>query len=256
MKKYIFITGAGGLLGKNLIKNFIDKDYFVVATEFKDERLDDLKKSFNKNILIEKLDVTNEDQIINLFNKLYDSDKFPSVFINNAAVTGEWLMKEGKTFPSLKETSLNDWNMTLNSNLTGQFLISREIDRYIHKIKKKLSLINISTMYALRAPHHNIYKDMPVKSFCAYSASKAGVVGLSRWLAALWGEKCRVNVICPGGIFNNHSIEFSNRISNLNMLNRMADVNEISKTIEFLASDDASYITGEIINVDGGFSAW
>ena len=143
-------------------------------------------------------------------------NKFPNVFINNAAVTGEWLMKEGKDFPDLKDTLLSDWNSTINANLTGQFLISREIDRYLNKIQHHISLINISTMYALRGPHHNIYNDRPVKSFCAYSASKAGVIGLSR----------------------------------------MAKADEISKVIEFLASENSSYITGEIINVDGGFSAW
>ena len=82
--KIIFITGAGGLLGKTLIKNFQKMGCFVIASEYKTERLLELKNSFSKKILIKKLDVTNEIEIKDLFAELLEINKFPNVFINNA----------------------------------------------------------------------------------------------------------------------------------------------------------------------------
>ena len=118
-------------------------------------------------------------------------------------------------------------------------------------------LINVSSMYALNGPHHKIYDGMKFKSFAAYSASKAGIHGLTIWLAGYWASRnCTVNTLAPGAVYNGHSTKFQKSIGNLTMLDRMANPSEISGALLFLCSDGASYMTGQIINVDGGFSAW
>ena len=256
--KKILLTGAGGLLGRTYIKSMLDAGAIVIATELPGKRADALCKLYgsDKNFFYFDLDVSSEDEIEKLFKHLKYQKYIPNVFINNAAITGELLMGSGKKFPNLSNTKLEDWKKTIDVNLTGPFLIARQIDRDIVR-NNKITLINIASMYALNAPHHEIYNQMPFKSFSAYSASKAGVHGLTLWLSSYWSKwGANVNTLAPGAVFNGHSDVFQKRISKLLMLKRMADPSEISKVILFLCSDNSRYMTGQLINVDGGFSAW
>ena len=119
------------------------------------------------------------------------------------------------------------------------------------------TLINVASMYALNGPHHRIYEGMPFGSFPAYSATKAGIHGLTLWLAGYWADrKATVNTFAPGAVFNDHSEEFQRRVGELIMGGRMADPEEIADVMLFLCSTQAGYMTGQLVNVDGGFSAW
>jgi NAD(P)-dependent dehydrogenase (short-subunit alcohol dehydrogenase family) len=112
-------------------------------------------------------------------------------------------------------------------------------------------------MYALNGPHHAIYEGMPFRSFSAYSCTKAGIHGLTLWLAGYWAERgATVNTIAPGAVFNGHSEEFQRRVGELIMMGRMAQPDEIADAMLFLCSPAAGYMTGQLINVDGGFSGW
>lgn len=256
--KRIFITGAGGLLGKTYIKSMLESGAEVIATELPGKRSQDLIDEFGNipGFNFFNLDVTSENEIEKVFSNLNKSSLIPNVFINNAAITGELLLGQGKDFPDFSQTNLADWNKAINVNLTGAFLIARQIDRDFVK-KQEISLINVASMYALNAPHHEIYNDLPFKSFSAYSASKAGIHGLTLWLSSYWSESnATVNTIAPGAVYNDHSTIFSDRVSKLIIKKRMAEPEEIANVMLFLCSDNAKYITGQIINVDGGFSAW
>ena len=123
--------------------------------------------------------------------------------------------------------------------------------------KYPCKLINVASMYALNGPHHEIYEGMPFKSFSAYSSSKAGIHGLTLWLASYWASKnCTVNTISPGAVYNGHSDEFQKRVSNLIIAGRMADPKEIGNAMLFLCSENSNYMNGQMLNIDGGFSAW
>lgn len=256
--KTIFITGSGGRLGLSHIDQLLNFGANIIATELAGERFDFLKKQYGKheNVFLYCLNVCSESEVINIFKQILLDGLHPNVFINNAAITGELLMGAGKSFPDLADTSLSDWNKTLDVNLTGAFLIARQIDREIVG-KYPVSVINISTMYAMKAPHHHIYKDMPFKSFCAYSASKAGIHGLTLWLASYWAKReVNVNTIAPGAVNNNHSDLFKKRVGELIMQGNMAEPKQISDAVALLCSDLSSYMTAQLINVDGGFSGW
>jgi NAD(P)-dependent dehydrogenase (short-subunit alcohol dehydrogenase family) len=98
---------------------------------------------------------------------------------------------------------------------------------------------------------------MPFRSFAAYSAGKAGVHGLTLWLATYWGSRgIRVNTLVPGGVFNGHDPEFVRRYSERTPLGRMADREDLVGMLIFLASDASSYCTGQQFVVDGGLTAW
>lgn len=256
--KSIFITGSGGLLGNAYIDTFLKNGATVIASDLPGARAKALTNKFNKhkNFHFYNLDVSSEKQIGKVFKKFQKDGHKPNVFINNAAITGELLLGQGKKFPNFANTLSKDWEKTLKVNLIGPFMIARQMDREIVG-KYPCQLINISSMYALKGPHHKIYKNMPFNSFSAYSASKAGIHGLTLWLASYWASRsCTVNTLAPGAVFNKHSKEFQKRVSELIIKGRMAKPQEIADVMLFLCSNNSRYLTGQIIHADGGFSSW
>jgi NAD(P)-dependent dehydrogenase (short-subunit alcohol dehydrogenase family) len=254
----IFITGSGGVLGRTYVRRMLAAGARVVASDLPGERADALVSDFgeNPNFRFYPLDVASEDQIVPIFARIVADGWQPNVVLNNAAITGELLMGAGKPFPSFADTSVSDWERTLRTNLTGAFLIARQMDRDIVG-KWPCTLINVASMYALNGPHHPIYEGMPFKSFSAYSTTKAGIHGLTLWLAGYWAPRgATVNTIAPGAVFNGHSEEFQRRVGALIMQGRMAQPDEIADAMIFLCSPQAGYMTGQLVNVDGGFSAW
>jgi NAD(P)-dependent dehydrogenase (short-subunit alcohol dehydrogenase family) len=236
----------------------LDEGATILATELPGARYTALEESYgeNRNFHIYPMDVGSEEQIVETFDTVLADGHKPDVVLNNAAVTGEMLMGAGKSFPSFADTELGDWEKTLRVNLTGCFLVAREMDRKIVG-NWPAKLINVASMYALTAPHHDIYEGMPFKNFSAYSTTKAGIHGLTLWLASSWRKRsATVNSISPGAVFNGHSDKFRNRVSNLIMADRMAEPDEIADVMLFLCSQAADYMTGQMVNVDGGYSAW
>ncbi len=257
-EKTVFITGAGGVLGSTYIRRMLDEGATIVATELPGARYETLQENHgdNPDFHIFEMDVSNEAQVIEVFDTVLAAGHKPNVVLNNAAITGEMLMGAGKSFPSFADTELKDWEKTMQVNLTGCFLVAREMDRKIVG-NWPTKLINVASMYALTAPHHDIYDGMPFKNFSAYSTTKAGIHGLTLWLASSWRKRqATVNSISPGAVFNAHSDEFQKRVSNLIMADRMAEPDEIADVMLFLCSKASDYMTGQMVNVDGGYSAW
>ena len=254
----VFITGSGGVLGSTYVRRMLDAGARVVSSDLPGHRADALQAAHqgNDNFRFYDLDVGDETQVESIFTRILADGWQPNVVLNNAAITGELLMGAGKPFPDFANTSVSDWERTMRTNLTGAFMIARQMDRDIIG-KWPATLINVASMYALNGPHHQIYEGMPFKSFSAYSTTKAGIHGLTLWLAGYWAKRqATVNTIAPGAVFNNHSDEFQRRVSDLIMAGRMAQPDEIADAMLFLCSPQAGYMTGQLVNVDGGFSGW
>ena len=254
----VFITGSGGVLGSAYVRRMLDAGARVVSSDLPGHRADLLQAAHagNDNFRFYDLDVGDETQVESIFTRILADGWQPNVVLNNAAITGELLMGAGKPFPDFANTSVSDWERTMRTNLTGAFMIARQMDRDIIG-KWPATLINVASMYALNGPHHQIYEGMPFKSFSAYSTTKAGIHGLTLWLAGYWAKRqATVNTIAPGAVFNNHSDEFQRRVSELIMAGRMAKPDEIADAMLFLCSSQAGYMTGQLVNVDGGFSGW
>jgi 3-oxoacyl-[acyl-carrier protein] reductase len=254
----VFITGSGGVLGSTYVRRMLDEGARVIASDLKGHRADALveKHGANENFRFYDLDVGDEDGCSEIFKRILADGWEPNVVLNNAAITGELLMGAGKPFPDFADTSVEDFERTLRTNLTGAFMIARQMDRDIVG-KWPCTLINVASMYALNGAHHPIYDGMPFKNFSAYGVTKAGIHGLTVWLAGYWApRKATVNTIAPGAVFNNHSEEFQRRVGELIMAGRMCEPDEIADVMLFLASPQSGYMTGQLVNVDGGFSAW
>jgi NAD(P)-dependent dehydrogenase (short-subunit alcohol dehydrogenase family) len=178
------------------------------------------------------------------------------VVLNNAAATGEHLIKVGNAFAPFEEYPLAVWEQVLRTNLTGVFLVAREGGKAM-LAGGGGSLINVSSIYGVVGPDHRIYAGMPFSSFAAYAASKAGVHGLTLWLATYWGRAgIRVNTLVPGGVYNDHDPEFVRRYAERTPMGRMARREDLIGMVVFLASDASSYCTGQKFVVDGGLTAW
>jgi NAD(P)-dependent dehydrogenase (short-subunit alcohol dehydrogenase family) len=256
--KTIFITGSGGVLGSTYVRRMLAAGARVIASDLPGSRADKLMADHGENpaFTFLPLDVSDEEQVTGIFARILGMGLKPNVVLNNAAITGEMLMGAGRSFPDFAETSVADFERTLRTNLTGAFMVARQMDRDIVG-RWPVKLINVASMYALNAPHHDIYEGMPFRSFSAYTVTKAGIHGLTLWLASYWRKRqATVNTIAPGAVFNGHSEEFQRRVSQLIMAGRMAEPDEIADAMLFLCSSQSDYITGQIHHVDGGFNGW
>lgn len=254
----VFITGSGGVLGSTYVRRMLAEGARVIASDLPGKRAEALKKCHggDENFRFYDLDVSDEAQVESIFQRIMGDGWEPNVVLNNAAITGELLMGKGRAFPEFADTTVEDFEKTLRTNLTGAFMVARQMDRDIVG-RYQATLINVASMYALNGAHHGIYEGMPFKNFSAYGVTKAGIHGLTVWLAGYWASrKATVNTIAPGAVFNAHSDEFQRRVSELIMAGRMAQPDEIADVMLFLASPHAGYMTGQMVNVDGGFSAW
>ncbi|MBZ4021047.1 hypothetical protein CKO11_01040 [Rhodobacter sp. TJ_12] len=254
----IFITGSGGVLGSTYVRRMLAEGARVVATDLPGHRAEALQAAHegNESFRFYELDVGDEAQVTEIFQRVMKDGWEPNVVLNNAAITGEMLMGAGKSFPDFADTTVADFERTLHTNLTGAFMVARQMDRDIVG-RYPATLINVASMYALNGAHHPIYDGMPFKNFSAYGITKAGIHGLTVWLAGYWApRKATVNTIAPGAVFNGHSEEFQRRVGELIMAGRMAQPDEIADAMLFLCSAQSGYVTGQLLNVDGGFSAW
>lgn len=159
-------------------------------------------------------------------------------------------------FASLDNAPFDDFMMSLQMHIGGSFLTARVFGGMMAEAGKG-SIINTASTYGIVAPDQRIYEDLPFNTPAHYGAAKAGVIGLTRYLATYWADKgVRANVLTPGGVFDGHTDPFLSRYSYRVPLGRMADREDFMGAVLFLASDASRYVTGQNIIVDGGWSAW
>lgn len=258
--RVVVITGCTGVLGtaycraislrgaKLVIADLAARDPATKAVE--------LARETGQEVMGVACDVGDEQDVISLFQAALERFGRVDVVINNAAATGEHLMKVGEVFAPFEEYPLAVWDQVLRTNLTGVFLVAREGGKAM-LASGGGSLINVASIYGVVGPDHRIYDGMSFGSFPAYSAGKAGVHGLTLWLATYWGCKgIRVNTLVPGGVFNGHDEEFVKRYANRTPMGRMANSDDLVGMVLYLATDASRYCTGQQFIVDGGLTAW
>ena len=253
--KKVLLLGSTGVLGTEYVKQFLEKKVDLVAIDIPSKKFFENKKKYKKAHWIEG-NVLNENQVIKSIKDAAKILKKFDVVIYNAAATQESMVsKKNNNFPKFENYPLKLWEKSINVNLTGAFLFARECCKYFSK--KGASMIFVSSTYGVVAPDHRLYIGENFKSIPAYSATKAGIIGLSKWLSTwLAPKKIRVNVVVPGGVKNKQSKKFIKNYSNKTPLGRMANRNEIFGIIEYLSNDTSTYTTGQTFVVDGGFTTW
>jgi NAD(P)-dependent dehydrogenase (short-subunit alcohol dehydrogenase family) len=252
--KRILLVGATGVLGRGYATALAEAGARLAIADR--EQTDVMRLAEAIGAAGITMDVANEASVVAGVSKAVAALGGLDGAVANAAATGELLMKEGDAFAPMEDYPLAVWQRTIDVNLTGTFLLAREAGRAM-KAGGGGSLVTVSSIYGIVGPDHRVYNEQPFKSFPGYSASKAGVVGLTRWLATWWAkDNVRVNCLVPGGVFNDHDPSFANAYGNRTPMGRMANRDELTGMVLFLLSDASSYCTGQNYVVDGGFSAW
>ncbi len=235
MSKIVLVTGASRGIGLEAAKHFSKEGYKVIGTSRGDFNLGDLIG--DESAISAQLDLMSKESIKNLFAELKSEDLLPSVLVNNAGITKDQL------FLRMKD---EDWDDVIETNLNGLFRVTKAFIKPM--VKNKFGrVINISSVAGLMGNSGQVN----------YSSSKSAMVGFSRSLAKELGSRnITSNVVAPGFIEtdmttflnDDEKVEVSKNIP----MKRFGTVQDVAKCIVFLASDEANYITGQTISVDGG----
>ena len=235
MSRIVLVTGASRGIGLEAAKHFSKDGYQVIGTSRSNFNLGELIG--DDSAISVELDLMSKESIKNLFADLKSKDLLPAVLVNNAGITKDQL------FLRMKD---EDWDDVIETNLNGLFRVTKAFIKPM--VKNKFGrIINISSVAGLMGNSGQVN----------YSSSKSAMVGFSRSLAKELGSRnITSNVIAPGFIEtdmttflnNDEKIEVSKNIP----MKRFGTVEDVAKCILFLASDEANYITGQTISVDGG----
>ena len=250
----ILLLGSCGMLGQNFTKSLLINGARLIIADKPDSIV--FNWAEKNSIPGIEIDVTDEESVIRGVEKAAKIYGGLDGAVFNAAITGEALMQSGCGFPQFESYPLDLWKKAIDVNLTGAFLFAKEVGAVMKKTGGG-SLVNVASIYGVVAPDHRIYDDQAFKSFPAYSASKAGLIGLSKWLASWWAKDgIRVNCLSPGGVFNNHNDAFRNSYSNRTPLARMAIPSDMSGGLLYLLGNSSGYVTGQNLIIDGGLTCW
>ncbi len=251
--KVAIVTGASGWLGSAMSHALAEAGATLVVTSRSEEKA----KEFAATL-------TGEGHI-GLGFAQDDTDSIPSFLeqviervgqvdrlVNNAY---------GGTAPDIDDATAEDFDKAYHTGVTSYFLLARAVANHLKSRSAAGSIINIASMYGVVASYPEAYEDLPINSPATYHGLKGGLVHLTRHLAVYWAkDKIRVNAISPGA-FPSEKVKgtmpgFIERLEQKVPLGRMGNPHELKGLVVLLASDAGSYLTGQNILVDGGWTAW
>ena len=260
------VTGGVGLLGAEFCRTLAEAGASIAVLDLNasaSQATADLLTQRGYNALGLSADITRPDAVNEAVERVLSAFGRLDILVNSAALDPKFdadAMTRGITPGSFEDYPLDQWNAAMNVNLTGTFLVTQACVKPMIAQGKKGSVINICSTYGLNGPDQRIYlKDGQRVAYkpVYYTVTKAGVLGFTKYLAAYYaGTEIRVNALTPGGIFNNHEDYFEKNYSAKTILGRMAHKDEMNGALLFLASDASSYMTGNNVVVDGGWTAW
>ena len=239
--KKILITGASGGIGKALVKKFTSLGGNVFGSGTKIEKLDQLKKEF-PSIKVKKFDMAEHSRVEEFIDNVSLELGGLDILINNAGTNMDNLSLRMKD---------DEWNKVININLSATFLLSK------HAIKKMLKtkfgrIVNITSVVGHTG---NLGQSN-------YAASKAGIIGMSKSLALEYAKKnITVNCVSPGFIVSDMTLNIAEKVkmylTSRIPMGKLGSGEDVSNCVAFLSSDQASYVTGETIHVNGGmYMSW
>jgi NAD(P)-dependent dehydrogenase (short-subunit alcohol dehydrogenase family) len=264
--KVILITGAYGLIGQTLAISLLRHGAYVVLADINTDRQKELENIVSdqyppQQFLFQSLDICSQISCQNIIHATVQKFGQLDVLINNAAIDAKFdATQSGIT----RDTRFENYPIELlqNSvhvNLIGTIQITQFACRQMLK-QNSGNIINVASTYALVAPNQNLYhfgnrqqQFKPVD----YVASKSFIPNFTRYIATLYArDGIRCNAIAPHGVYNDHDDAFLENFARLSPMGRMCDRDELIGPFTFLASDASGYMTGAVLSVDGGWTAW
>jgi len=239
--KVIIVTGGSGLIGQHILSHLRENGAIVINAEI---NVPTDWKAGNY-----QCDVTSLDAVDNLISDVVDRFDRIDGLVNNAYPrTEDWGVK-------FEDIPFESWQKNVDMQMNSLFFICQ---RVLTQMKKQQSgsIVNIASIYGVVGNDFTIYEGYGGTSPAAYSAIKGGVISFSRYLASYFGkDNVRVNCVSPGGIKDQQNPSFIERYEYKSPLKRMGRAEEIAPAITFLLSEEASFITGHNLMVDGGWTS-
>tara|TARA_Y100000768_G_scaffold64460_1_gene44506 strand:+ start:16782 stop:17564 length:783 start_codon:yes stop_codon:yes gene_type:complete len=251
----VLITGGAGFIGAAVSEEMARLNSDLILVDINKKNLDALKKKlcskYDCKVDIFNCDMSNTNELSSLVSQISKKYKRIDTIINSVGMVGTDKMKGWNT--GFDNQGIEAWQKCLDINLSSIFFLIQKLYKKMQK-SDNASIVNISSIYGISAPDWELYKGTNINNPGAYSVSKAGVVHMTRWLASTLSPKIRVNCVSPGGVYRNQSEKFVKKYKSRTLLNRMATEKDIVGPVVFLSSSSASYITGENVIVDGGWT--
>jgi len=258
------VTGGAGLLGKEFCRTLAQAGAAVIVADMNQAAAQLVANGLIQSgykALAYGVDVTRPESTRAMADAAVAEFGRLDILVCSAAMDPKFdpQNQSAQSRNAFEDYPLSAWQQALDVNLTGMFLSAQAV------VKPMLAqdhgvIINICSTYGLVGPDQRLYErpDQPQQyKPVFYSVTKAGVLGLTRYLATYYaGKNIRVNSLTPGGIYNNHDEIFNKNYSFRTVMGRMAHKDEMNGAILFLASDASSYMTGNNVVVDGGWTAW
>lgn len=276
-KRVAIVTGGAGLLGAEFCRTLAQAGACLVIADLDSTQSGALAQELNQagfqasSVPTDVTDVLSVQQMVQTTLDVYGR---LDILVNSAALDPKFdpPHQEDREARERKEASAHPpdaltfenypvelWNQALAVNLTGMFLCCQAAARPMLAQGSGV-IINLSSIYGLAAPDQRLYQREGQPAFykpAYYSVTKAGVIGLTAYLAAYYaGKNIRVNTLTPGGVYNNHDEDFVRAYSARAILGRMAYKDDLNGALLFLASDASAYMTGANLVVDGGWTTW
>lgn len=239
--KVIVVTGGNGLIGSCIVKELKQYGAIVINADISN------KSDLDNGLIF--CDVTDTDSVSHSISLIIAKFRKIDGWVNNAYPrTNDW----GEKFENIKYSS---WSKNIEFQLNSVFICSKAI-LAIMKDQGFGSVVNISSIYGIVGPDFSVYDGTDLTMPAAYSAIKGGVINFTRYLASYFGPfGVRVNCVSPGGIFDNQNSIFVEQYERKVPMKRMGKPEDISPSVIFLLSNDANYITGHNLIIDGGWTA-
>lgn len=251
------ITGGAGILGRKMSTALMDHGARVAVIDRDAARVDELiGGAANPQRMRGYVgDIRERGDVERMARDISADFGEVDVLINNAAAKSPNFFAPFESFP------LEDWDFVMGVNLTAAMLCCQVFGARMAE-RGRGSIVNTLSIYGLVAPDQRIYEGSeyegrPINTPAVYSASKAALWGLTKYLSTYWGARgVRVNAITPGGVYSGQNETFVQRYSARVPLGRMGNSDELSGALVYLASEASSYVTGQNLIVDGGLTTW
>lgn len=262
--KTAFVTGGAGILGRGFCRTLAENGAriaLVDATQVRaEEAVAELRAAVpGGDFAALGGNIANPGEVARMVAQTVAQFGRIDILLNNAATKSSDL---SAFFAPFEEYSLETWREVMSVNIDAMFLVAQAVGRQMVAQGGGGSMIKTASIYGVVAPDQRIYEGShylgrAINTPAVYSASKAAVIGLARYLSTYWAEhRIRVNVLTPGGIESGQNDTFSRRYSARVPMGRMGQSSELHGALLYLASDASSYMTGQNLVVDGGLTSW
>lgn len=254
------VTGGGGILGSRFCRGLVAAGAKVAVVDLSLEAASKVVDEVNAEAATAfACDVADPSSVASCVAAVIDRFGRIDVLVNNAATKTADVRA---FFAPFEEYSLDTWREVMSVNIDGMFLVAQAVGKAMLASGRGGRIVQTASIYGLVGPDSRIYEGSdylggPINTPAVYSASKAAVVGLTKWLATHWASQgIRVNCLVPGGVGSGQNSVFSEKYAARVPMGRMARADEMVGPLLFLVSESSSYVTGQVLAADGGWTAW